>query len=248
MLRFNLFRRSLHVAPTLPGQAALKSAGIPGLYSAKGFNIAWTEYQDFLTTNLTLCTNGSKDETRYPLHIAINNARDPHRQRVFNYASQAHNNHFFFQQLVPHAQGSTSPSRQLQAKINASFGSTDELRAQLVAASGSLIGQGWLFVVEDAFKNLQVIAINNSGTPYNFSGQQLLDFNSPISQQDYEIYEKIREKTNNSETDYTLPIIGISLWDQSYLHDFGVEGKAEYVGKVFDSLNWDVINSRVYSN
>jgi len=48
----------------------------------------------------------------HPLPIARSYARDPNRAALFNYASQAHNNHFFFEALAPEQTGNyTKPTR-----------------------------------------------------------------------------------------------------------------------------------------
>ncbi|CEP23327.1 unnamed protein product [Cyberlindnera jadinii] len=233
-------RRLLHTVPRLP------VSQLPGLYSPLGFQTAWTDYQQFLTTRLTELTAGTADETRFPFYIAQVTSKDQTKQKVFNVASQAHNNHFFFQQLTSPENNHTRPSRQLEQRINEQFGSLEGLGKVFVDASDAVVGQGWLFLAERADKQLEVLALNNSGSPYQFNANQGIDLNGPVGKDDFQLLESIKQDLKEGIQDFTFPLIGISLWDQSYLIDYGLNGKKEYIKKVFDSLNWDVINSRVF--
>ncbi|CCH42089.1 Superoxide dismutase [Mn], mitochondrial [Wickerhamomyces ciferrii] len=242
----NLGKRLIHTAPKLKLQDEFIKNGINGLYSSQGFKLAWIDYQNYLTKNLTLLTNGTIDETRYPFSIAIANAKDSSKQNIFNIASQTHNNHFFFQQLISSQENNTSPSRELNSRIISKFGSLDSLVDQFVLESKEIIGQGWIFLIENESKNLEILTLNNSGTPYNFSGNHSLDLNGPIGLTELEAWESIKESTLTKAQDWTLPLLGISLWDHSFITDYGVDGRDEYIKDVFKNINWDVVNKRLY--
>lgn len=237
---FRHSRRLLHTVPRLP------ASSLPGLYSPLGYQTAWTDYQQLLTAKLSQLTSGTADETRFPFYIAQINSKDQTKQKVFNVASQAHSNHFFFQQLTSPENNHTRPSRQLEQRVNEQFGSLEGLKQLLIESSDSIVGQGWLYLTERADKQLEILCLNNSGTPYQFHANQSLDLNGPIGQEDFVELEQLKRDFKDGVQDYTLPLLNISLWDQSYLTDYGIGGKKEYVGKVFDSLNWDVVSSRVF--
>lgn len=239
-------KRLIHTAPKLALQDEFASSGIPGLFSQQAFKTAWIDYQDYLTKKLTLLTNGTADETRHPFHIAINSARDQTQQRVFNVASQTHNNHFFFEQLISSEINTSKPSRTLESRIKEKFGSLEGLKETLVEESESIVGQGWIFLVETEAKTLEILTVNNSGTPYNFSGNLSLDFNGPIGRDEYEAWDAIKEHTLAKTKDWTMPLLSVNLWDHAYLHDYGIGNRDVYIRKVFDSINWDVINKRHY--
>ncbi|KAH3675993.1 hypothetical protein WICMUC_002289 [Wickerhamomyces mucosus] len=239
-------KRLIHTAPKLPLQAEFSEQGINGLLSREGFQTGWVDYQKYLTTRLTLLTNGTADETRHPLHITLLSAKDSTRQRVFNVASQTFNNHFFFEQLISPIKNETAPSRSLEAKIFKSFGSLQGLKEAFIAKSEDIQGQGWIFLVEDESKQLSLKALNNSGTPLHYSGNLLLDLNGPVSEEDYVTSLKIKTNIKNSVKDNSLPLLAISLWDHAYFLDYGIEGRKDYVSKAFDSTNWDVINARAF--
>lgn len=73
---------------------------VPGLLSPAGYSTAWTEYMGHVVDKLNIMTVGTDYENQTPLTILKSAARDPAAAAVFNYASMAHNNHFFFSQLV----------------------------------------------------------------------------------------------------------------------------------------------------
>jgi len=236
----------IHTVPKLKHEEAYRANGIPELYSPQGFKLAWTDYQKYLTTKLTMLTNGTADETRYPFHIAINSCNDQTKQRVFNVASQTHNNHFFFEQLISPTSNNTKPSRELESRINEKFDSLNELKEQIIAESEKVVGQGWVFLVESEAKTLEILTVNNSGTPYNFSGNLSLDLNGPIGKDEFEAWETIKEHTLAKTKDWTMPLFSINLWDHAYINDFGVGNRDLYVQKALDSINWEVVNNRMY--
>ncbi|GAP85945.1 putative superoxide dismutase protein [Rosellinia necatrix] len=92
------FARSQHTVPILD-QFRQENA-VPGLLSPTGYSTAWTEYMQFLIQKLNYMTVGTDFEHQTPLTILKDAARDPTKAAIFNFASMAHNNHFFFNQLV----------------------------------------------------------------------------------------------------------------------------------------------------
>jgi Fe-Mn family superoxide dismutase len=244
MLRF---ARALHTVPLLNGSASTAlSTPLGPLLSPQGLAIAWTQTQQNLTNELNTLTAGTADESRFPLAITLMSQRDSRRQRVHNVASQAFNNHFFFQQFSQQQQQqqqqNSQPSRTLLERINAQYGSLGALKAEILRRADDVVGQGWVFVVEDANKQLKVVALNNSGSP--FTNVQLnLDLNGPISETDFNEL-LLRE---SPEENYNVPLIAFNLWDYAYLEDYGIKGRQQFVEKTWDTLDWSVINKRVFS-
>ncbi|KAI0193327.1 superoxide dismutase [Xylaria flabelliformis] len=93
-----LFARSEHTVPIL--DQFRQDQAVPGLLSPHGYSTAWTEYMQHVVDKLNNMTAGTDFENQSPLTILKSTARDPAQAAVFNYASMAHNNHFFFSQLV----------------------------------------------------------------------------------------------------------------------------------------------------
>lgn len=238
--------RSLHDVPVLKKHEQYAQNGIPGLYSANGYNSAWSEYQKYLTTNLTLKTNGTKHETRSPFQIVLLTSKNGLEQSIFHYASQAHNNHLFFELLTDSAAASqTQPSRFLLERLaDENIEGLDALKSKIIEAANSLTGQGWVFLVETGEKACKVIASNNDGTPYYFGRSLTLDLNRGISEETYDKYEALKQQAKNKELDFTLPLLAINVWDVAFWADYGMNGKEEYLKNVVNSINWDVVNQR----
>lgn len=254
-----LFKRLVHTVPRLANIEQLSKNGIPRVLSARGFDIAWNETQKFLCDKLTLATAGSSLESYYPFHIVQRTAGKRHLAHVFNWASAAHNNHLFIENIIhnqdPAAEAS-GPSRALQSRLDSSFpGQTWEqiVDSMVASAERNVVGEGWLFLVEDANKHLYTLTTNNHGTPYYFPSNQSLDFNSVPAAHDYAYYKEISRRVDSAQDegkpieDYTSPLICVSLWSHAYLHDYGVAGREKYIRAVLGNLNWTIVNSRLYS-
>ncbi|KAI0555177.1 Manganese/iron superoxide dismutase [Xylaria curta] len=96
--RTTLFARSEHTVPIL--DQFRQDQAVPGLLSPHGYSTAWTQYMQHVVDRLNSITAGTDFENQSPLTILKSTARDPAQAALFNYASMAHNNHFFFSQLV----------------------------------------------------------------------------------------------------------------------------------------------------
>ncbi|GME81980.1 unnamed protein product [Ambrosiozyma monospora] len=219
--------------------------------SAQQFKLSWIDYQDYLTKKLTLNTVGTAFETRTPLAITLSSARKSHLAPVYHYASQAHNNHFFFQQLKDASETEVKPEDiikpQLLKMINNSFENLENFKNTFLYAADTLSGNGWVFLVEDEYKNLKIIQCNNDGTPYLYSKNQSIDLNGAIDLADYEKLISHEEKLANKVKDYSLPLLAVNVWEQAYVEDYGVTGKADYLENFWKCIDWEVVNKRLFS-
>lgn len=222
--------------------------GIEGLYSATGFKTAWLEYQKYLTLNLTLRTNGTENELRSPYQILLQTAKQTTEQHTYHFASQAHNNHFFFEQLTNKADAThTKPSRFLMERLaDQDIGTVENFRDEILVAADSAFGQGWVFLVELPDKSLKIITCNNDGTPYFYGKNQSLDLNGSIDEASFEYLNNLKELGSKMEKDFTLPLLAINFWDVAYLEDYGVNGKADYLTNLWQCINWEVVNKRLF--
>lgn len=241
-------RRMLHQVPALPNGAAFASRGIDGLYSAAGFRTAWLDYQKYLTAKLTLATVGTENESRSAYQIAMLTAKQTTQQHTFHYALQAHNNHFFFEQLCDRETAqATKPLRFLMERLaDQNIGSVAELRAAVEARANAAVGQGWVFLVERADKLVELVTCHNDGTPYHHGKNQSLDLNGAVDEASYDALQAVRAQAEGAELDFTLPLLAVSFWDVAFFEDYGVTGKREYLARVWDCINWDVVNKRMF--
>lgn len=248
LLSNTLFKRSFHDVPKLKNQDQFISNGIEGLYSPSGFKSAWSDYQKYLTLNLTLQTNGTENELRSPYQILLQTAKNTTEQHTFHYASQAHNNHLVFEQLTNKAEASqTKPSRYLLEKLaDQKYQDLESFREDFLLTADSSFGQGWVFLVELADKSVRIVKCNNDGTPYYYGKNQSLDLNGGIDEGSFEYLNNLKNLAAQGEKDFALPILGINVWDVAYINDYGVTGKADYLNNFWDCINWEVINKRLF--
>lgn len=241
-------KRCLHQVPVLANQEKMVANGIEGLYSAKGFKTAWTDYQKYLTMNLTMHTNGTENELKTPFQIALHTAKQTTEQHIFHYASQAHNNHFVMEQLTNKSQAlKTRPSRFLMEKlVLLNILDIETFREKMLLLADSSFGPGWVFLVELPDKSLKIMRCNVDGTPYYYGKNQSLDLNGGVDEGSFEYLNKLNDMAKNNTRDWTLPIMGINCWDTAYITDYGVTGKADYLANFWDCINWDVINKRLF--
>ncbi|QLG71462.1 hypothetical protein HG535_0B05040 [Zygotorulaspora mrakii] len=255
MLRTLLSKRGIHTVPKLPNAAQLRQQGIPNVLSPAGLNVAWDQHQKYICDKLTVATSGTSLESYLPFHLILNTAKKPFLTHVFNLASAAHNNHIFIENILPATNSATTqPSRLFLSSIEESFGfDWETLKTEMVRrAEADVLGQGWLFLVENSNKELHILTIQNNGTPYYFPRNQLFDLNSALTLEEFSHLEEIKKMINQSGKkkleDWTIPLICVNLWDQAYLHDYGVQNRSKYVENALNNLNWSVVNKRQYSD
>jgi len=94
-------------------------------------------------------TAGTTLESLHPKEIAVKTARDRSAATIFNYASMAFNNHFFYSGLHPEKQRNVPPpSKTFLQDIEASFGSLEALRAEFLATAEAMFGPGFVWLVK----------------------------------------------------------------------------------------------------
>jgi Fe-Mn family superoxide dismutase len=245
-------KRCIHLAPKLALENSFRKEGIKGLMSPAQFKTAWVDYQDFLTKNLTLKTVDTEYETRSPMAIAMSTSKRPQESDIFHYASQAHNNHLFFQQLKHNSSRIKANEDELKPQllnsIKNTFQSFENFKNEFLLAADIISGNGWVFLIEDENKGLKIVSCNNDGTPYFYGRNQSLDLNTTFNYNDYKKLLKYKENIINNVKDYSLPLLCVNVWEHAYLIDYGVSGKADYLEKFWDNIDWNVVNSRLFSN
>jgi Fe-Mn family superoxide dismutase len=104
-----------------------------------------------------------------------------------------HYNHaFFWEEMAPPDQAkNTKPSAQLEALINKSFGSVDEMKKQFEAraAPGALFGSGWVWV-----------CVNQKGDELKLVG---------TPNQDNPLMKGVGDEI-------MFPILGLDVWEHAY--------------------------------
>ena len=107
--------------------------------------IAGTEYADLPLEKIIIGTAGSSEKAA-----------------IFNNAAQAWNHTFYWKSMTP--KGGGEPPKELKLKMEASFGSVEVCKKELVNAAVSQFGSGWAWLVLDGDK-LKVVKTANANLP-----------------------------------------------------------------------------------
>ncbi|PSS03575.1 hypothetical protein BD289DRAFT_380851, partial [Coniella lustricola] len=138
-----------HTVPLLAHDEAFLRDGVPGLYSAPGFQQAWTRYQSWCIDSLNRLVEGTTYEGISTLDLANITSREPDMASIFNYASMAFNNHFFFETLS--GTGGQDPAEHmpltLKEDLELSFGSLETLQRELIITANAMFGPGFVWLV-----------------------------------------------------------------------------------------------------
>ena len=94
--------------------------------------------------------------------IVRQTAGQPDKKKIFNNAAQAWNHAFYWHCLSP--DGGGEPPTELKGLIDASFGSVDACKAELLAAATGQFGSGWAWLVHENQK-LRVVKTGNADNP-----------------------------------------------------------------------------------
>lgn len=242
-VRLTPTRRCLHTVPTLRLRNP-ETEGIGNLYTAQGYKTAWTDYQTFAIDNLNRVAAETDYESLPLIKTIAQTARQPEHAVVYNFAAQAFSNHFYFDSLKT---DETTIPDDLKRLIDASFNSMDDFKAHFSATAESMLGSGWVWLVLDASSQLRILATYNAGTPFDFQRLQNTDPNTGLAtgsslgkkEHDYALYQALKRP-------YSLtPVACLSVWQHSYITDYGVAGKRAYVDKFFENLDWEKIAARI---
>lgn len=188
--------------------------------------------------------------------LVIETARNPTQAYVFNVASMAFNNHFFFRGINTNAQVVSAPPNDLSMQIKRNFGSMDTLRATFLATADAMFGPGFVWLVQtrenDAANGpLRILPTYIAGSP--LSGAHYRRQSHDLNTHNAESYQQLNtvgsfgaaNKTGGPKkplggTD-VVPLMCVSTWEHTWLPDYGVGGKMRYLEAWWDKIDWDVV-------
>lgn len=216
-----------------------------------------------MITKLNELTAGRNFSDLNVKELAVRSAHNPATAKTFNHASMAHNNHFFFQQFT------NEPRRldqypELESSLTRQFGSIETLRQTFLDTAMSMFGPGFVWLVwsrdpeSSSMRNgtWKILCTYNAGTPYPEAGfmQQGLDMNTnnaasferyksglPPAARAISSTERIRLPPGGTSV---MPVLCVSVWEHTYIYDFGVEGKANYLNEFWNVVDWHVVATR----
>ncbi|EME39520.1 hypothetical protein DOTSEDRAFT_56874 [Dothistroma septosporum NZE10] len=261
--------RSLHRVPLIAYHEAFSEKGVDNLFSRQGYEIAWDQYQTHLVQKINELTAGEPIENTPVKDIAIQFARDPMNASLFNYASAAHNNQHFFSTLAP-APLKLGDCPQLQESLVKTFGSIETLRMTMLDTAAAMFGPGFVWLVwarnVDGTRGFngrggswRILTTYLAGTPYPEAGYraQGLDM-ATNNQSSYNAYlQGMPANTAGSFGAFSqsgkeqakippggtsvMPVLSVSTWEHTYIYDYGITGKRNYLDKWWNAVDWGVV-------
>ena len=141
------------------------------LISAKTISFHYGKHHKGYVDNLSKLVVDTEFAGMPQEKIIIATASKAEKAAIFNNASQAWNHAFYWNSLTPNGGGEVPAA--LKAKIEASFGSVDACKKELVTAATTQFGSGWAWLVLDG-DTLKVVKTANADSPLNKGMKPLL--------------------------------------------------------------------------
>ena len=139
--------------------------------SAQTLSFHYGKHHKTYVDTLNKLVAGTEFEGQSLESIIRATAGKPDKAPVFNNAAQIWNHTFYWHSLK--AQGGGEPPSALKQQIDASFGSLDACKKELLTAATTQFGSGWAWLVLDAGK-LKVVKTGNAETPLTKGVKPLL--------------------------------------------------------------------------
>ncbi|KAI1142769.1 manganese and iron superoxide dismutase [Hypoxylon sp. FL0543] len=260
--------RQIHHVPPL--KQFDPEEGVPNLLSPQGFDIAWTQYMQYIIERLNATTAGTEFEGQEPLSILKATAREPSQAPIFNYASMAHNNALFFENIAnvtrqsQEGEGDASEDRiphGLKHLLVTQFSSIETLRREFLVTAMGMFGPGFVWLVKNAnTTDLRILVTYLAGTPYTAGHwrRQGLDMNtqginSPTTTVSWFERAKTGAGADNGARFIpqnqtapggldTIPLLCLNTWEHVWLCDYGVGAGGIGGKKEYVQRWWDVID------
>jgi Fe-Mn family superoxide dismutase len=197
-------------------------------------------------------------------------ARDPDVAPIFNYASMAHNNQFFFQHL---SHKPVEIPALLRGHLEKSFGSIETLRREMVYTAAAMFGPGFVWLVKVSTPSMpvsfKVLTTYLAGSPYPAAHwrRQDVDMNTQSGSFNESAVETGKRYLENTAfgagkrspatvkrlsfapggTDL-VPVLCLNTWEHVWLWDYGFGvgqaggGKLAYAEAWWNRINWDKVS------
>ncbi|KAH6619622.1 Manganese/iron superoxide dismutase [Chaetomium sp. MPI-SDFR-AT-0129] len=247
----------------------VRTTGLGKLLSVTAYNIAWYQYQSHLLAKLNGLIADTDYQSRHVKDIMLSTARDPAEASTFNYASMIHNNHFFFKNLSPTPD--VPMPDPLRHAFEASFGSLETLRQEMVYTAAAMFGPGFVWLVRTSHPGMphafKVLTTYAAGSPYPAAHwrRQDTDMNTAAGANSEAAIAKSRgwfansaagagnPNVNNPADAYApggislQPILCLNTWEHVWLWDYGFgtndpsQGKLGFAERWWKYINWETV-------
>ncbi|MFA6365777.1 MAG: superoxide dismutase [Candidatus Hydrogenedentales bacterium] len=155
------------VLPPLP----YADSALSPVISAETIGFHYGKHHKAYVDNLNKLIAGTELSALTLEEIILRTAGKTDKAAIFNNAAQAWNHAFYWRSLAPFS--GAEPSAALRKKIDASFGSLDACKKELLAAATSQFGSGWAWLVLDGGA-LKVVKTGNAETAMTSGPKPLL--------------------------------------------------------------------------
>ncbi|KZF24805.1 manganese and iron superoxide dismutase [Xylona heveae TC161] len=258
--------RRIHHVPPLTHDASFKTEGVPSLFSAEGFDLAWTQYQRLMVEKLNLLTGGTPDENATTKTLLLTYARQSDMASLFNHASMAHNNHFFFNclvRLIIHiSPKSTIIPKPFADKLAEDFSSVETFRQEFIATANAMFGPGFVWLVKTEDHQLRILTTYLAGSPYPGAHwrrqpvdmtNQSIESAGGLSGADYARQTTVQNKVGKIGSASgqprepapgginLTPLLCVNTWEHVWLRDWGIGGKRAFLEAWWDKIDWEVV-------
>ncbi len=141
------------------------------IISAKTISFHYGKHHKGYVDNLNKLVEGTEFADMPLEKIIAATAGKADKTAIFNNAAQAWNHAFYWHSLKP--KGGGEPASVLKKEIEASFGSLDVCKKELMTAATTQFGSGWAWLVMDGNK-LKVVKTANADLPLTKGMKPLL--------------------------------------------------------------------------
>ncbi|KIW01661.1 uncharacterized protein PV09_06845 [Verruconis gallopava] len=239
-----------------------------GLFTARGFNIAYTSYQDKMIKgfNQRIAERGIEGSIK---DIVVQTARNPAEASLFNHASMAFNNHFFFEGIT------LRPTDEIPAKLKSAlekdFGSIDNLKAEMLAMAGAMFGPGfvWLVRAREANNSFKLLATYLAGSPLAgaHNRRQPIDMNTQnvaaaqaagglegLSRAQFSEQHTVPQNSVGAFGKLSVdtrmlayggvnvtPCLCVSTWEHTYMYDWAYN-KMQFLERWWNFIDWNRVH------
>jgi superoxide dismutase, Fe-Mn family len=210
----------------------------------------WNQYMSYLCNELNNATEGTVDYNLPALKLAEKYSHSSQNATLFNLASMAVNNHWFFKSISPTLK---NPSPTFLKDIESNFDNLENLRQDFLETANAMFGNGFVWLMkEHGSGNLRILCTYNAGSPYpgahhrrqarEMATQDLSNRMTQTSNYAGSFGNSSRYKELGSTNALKAePILCLNLWQQAWLPDYGLTGKESYILCWWEKIDWEAV-------
>ncbi len=215
----------LHAPFTLPNLPYETSSLDPSI-DTQTMEIHWGKHHKTYVDNLNLAYQQNPKYASMDLETLFTVSLNELPLALRNNGGGHWNHSFFWLCLTPDAKKKIMPV-ELQAAIQASFGSLDNMKNEIEKAGLSRFGSGWIWLIQRPDGSLAVTTTANQDNP-------LMNFT----------------KYSGDKQDIPLagtPILAIDVWEHAYYLKYRNQRKS-YLDEIWNVINWSFVGSQLQKN